>query len=293
MPDVSVSTTGTSCLRAKVGPNQIHLHLTSTSPEHQQSTVARALELGGRHLDVGQTPRRGTSCSPTRRATSSASSSRATPSSPTAVPRRAGLRRLAGGRALLERCPGWPLVWDQDQETAIQSPPGREDRLGWSTRATEVRTNRMHFHLAPAASGDRTRRSSVSSRSGHRLTATRDAAARARCRTATSSALRQAGECRTVDCGGDFSLPRHPRPHAPRRAGGADARGRRAGLLGARHPGRDDGRDRRARRRHQAPHLRLLRLEGGAARGDDRAGPGPAARRAHRLLGGPAAGPGT
>ena len=40
----------------KAGPNQIHLHLTSTSLEDQQSTVARALGLGGRHLDVGQGP---------------------------------------------------------------------------------------------------------------------------------------------------------------------------------------------------------------------------------------------
>lgn len=40
----------------KAGPNQIHLHLTSTSLDDQQSTVARALELGGRHLDIGQGP---------------------------------------------------------------------------------------------------------------------------------------------------------------------------------------------------------------------------------------------
>jgi len=38
----------------RVGMNQMHVHLTSTSPEHQLQTVARALELGARHLDVGQ-----------------------------------------------------------------------------------------------------------------------------------------------------------------------------------------------------------------------------------------------
>src|SRR5829696_4083309 len=43
----------------KTGLNQIHLHLTSTSPEHQQATIARALELGGQHLDVGQKPEEG------------------------------------------------------------------------------------------------------------------------------------------------------------------------------------------------------------------------------------------
>ena len=34
--------------------NQMHLELTSTSLEDQQATVARALELGASHLDVGQ-----------------------------------------------------------------------------------------------------------------------------------------------------------------------------------------------------------------------------------------------
>ena len=40
-------------------PHQIHLHLTSTTPEQQQSTVDRALRLGARHLDIGQTPEEG------------------------------------------------------------------------------------------------------------------------------------------------------------------------------------------------------------------------------------------
>ena len=40
----------------KTGPNQMHLDLTSQSLEEQEATVARALELGGRHLDVGQLP---------------------------------------------------------------------------------------------------------------------------------------------------------------------------------------------------------------------------------------------
>jgi predicted enzyme related to lactoylglutathione lyase len=38
----------------KSGPNQMHLDLTSTSLEDQQATVARALALGGRHIDIGQ-----------------------------------------------------------------------------------------------------------------------------------------------------------------------------------------------------------------------------------------------
>ena len=40
----------------KTGPNQMHFDLTSTSLEDQQETVARALELGARHIDIGQLP---------------------------------------------------------------------------------------------------------------------------------------------------------------------------------------------------------------------------------------------
>src|SRR4051794_6313080 len=43
----------------RTGPNQMHPHLTSSSEQEQQETVARVLELGGRHLDVGQLPEEG------------------------------------------------------------------------------------------------------------------------------------------------------------------------------------------------------------------------------------------
>jgi hypothetical protein len=68
----------------KTWRNQMHLDLTSSSPQHQQETVAQALSLGGAHLDSGSCPRRGTSSWPIPRATSCASSSRATGSWPSA-----------------------------------------------------------------------------------------------------------------------------------------------------------------------------------------------------------------
>jgi catechol 2,3-dioxygenase-like lactoylglutathione lyase family enzyme len=36
------------------GRNQTHFDLTSASPEDQPETVARALALGARHIDIGQ-----------------------------------------------------------------------------------------------------------------------------------------------------------------------------------------------------------------------------------------------
>ena len=38
----------------QLGANRMHLHLTSADLDEQKHSVAMALELGGRHLDVGQ-----------------------------------------------------------------------------------------------------------------------------------------------------------------------------------------------------------------------------------------------
>ncbi len=38
----------------KTRQNQMHFALTSTSLEEQEQTVARSLELGARHIDIGQ-----------------------------------------------------------------------------------------------------------------------------------------------------------------------------------------------------------------------------------------------
>jgi len=37
----------------QIGANRMHLHLTSADLDEQQHTVAMALKLGGRHLNVG------------------------------------------------------------------------------------------------------------------------------------------------------------------------------------------------------------------------------------------------
>src|SRR6266700_335180 len=40
----------------KVGKNRIHLDLTSTSIDDQKETFERLVELGARHIDIGQGP---------------------------------------------------------------------------------------------------------------------------------------------------------------------------------------------------------------------------------------------
>ena len=136
--------------------NRIHLHLTSTSLDDQQSTVARALGLGGRHLDVGQRPEEGHVVL-------------ADPEGNEFCVIEPGNRFLAGCGFLGEltcdgsqavgyfwsEALGWPLVWDQDQETAIQSPSGGT-KIAWGGLPVAPKTgkNRLHFDLAPPVGSD-------------------------------------------------------------------------------------------------------------------------------------------
>jgi hypothetical protein len=141
----------------KVDQNRIHFDVTSESPEHQQRTVARALELGGRHVDVGQLPEEGHVVL-------------ADPGGNEFCVIEAGNRFLAdcgfigalscdGSQRVgyfWSEALGWPLVWDQDQETAIRSPHGGP-KITWGgpPLMPNPGRNRLHFDLAPPVGGDR------------------------------------------------------------------------------------------------------------------------------------------
>ncbi len=106
-------------------PDRVHLHLTSESQSAQQATVEAALSLGARHLDVGQLP-------------DEEHVVLADPEGNAFCVIEAGNAYLAGCGLLGElacdgsrqvgqfwsEALGWPLVWDRDEETAIQSPQG-------------------------------------------------------------------------------------------------------------------------------------------------------------------------
>lgn len=106
------------------GPNRMHLHLTSEEPG-QDAVVARALALGAGHLAVGQLP--------TEKHVVLGD------------PEGNELCVIPPGNSFLAGCGflgevacdgtrtvgvfwsealGWPLVWDEDEETAVQSPYG-------------------------------------------------------------------------------------------------------------------------------------------------------------------------
>ncbi|WP_422772385.1 VOC family protein [Plantactinospora sp. WMMC1484] len=140
----------------KVGQNRAHFELTSASLEDQQRTVSRALELGARNIDVGQRPEEGHVVL-------------ADPEGNEFCVIEPGNSFLAGcGFVGALSCDGtrevgyfwsraleWPLVWDQEQETAIQSPKGGP-KIAWGGPPLMPKTDgdRVLFDLAPTAGGD-------------------------------------------------------------------------------------------------------------------------------------------
>jgi len=140
----------------KVGQNQMHLDLTSSSLEDQQARVAAALGLGGRHIDVGQ----------------GAEALHVV----LADPEGNEFCVIEPGNSFLADCGligalacdgsqavgyfwsealGWPLVWDQDQETAIRSPHGGP-KITWGGPPLMPKQgrNRLCLDLEHADGGD-------------------------------------------------------------------------------------------------------------------------------------------
>ena len=134
----------------------MHFDLTSPSLEEQQATVARVLALGGRHIDIGQGPDADHVV--------------------LADPEGNELCVIEPGNNFLAECGfigavssggtqdvgyfwsaalGWPLVWDQDQETAIRSPHGGP-KITWGGPPVDpkVGRNRLHLDLSPTNDGD-------------------------------------------------------------------------------------------------------------------------------------------
>ncbi|WP_162246859.1 VOC family protein [Phycicoccus sp. Root101] len=140
----------------KTRPNQIHFDLMTLSLQDQQDTVARALAAGGRHLDVGQLPEEehvvladpegNEFCvvEPTNNFLRGTG--------------RIGAFSSDGSQQVgyfWSEALGWPLVWDQDEETAIQAADGGS-KISWGGPPfhPKLAKNRLHLNLAPHSAGD-------------------------------------------------------------------------------------------------------------------------------------------
>jgi len=140
----------------KTGPNQMHFDLTSRSLEDQRQTVARSLELGARHIDIGQRPEEGHVVL----ADPEGNEFCVIPPGNDFLADTGFIGALSSDGSqevgyFWSQALDWPLVWDQDQETAIQSPRGGS-KVAWGGPPVSPKTgkNRLHFDLAPSADGD-------------------------------------------------------------------------------------------------------------------------------------------
>ena len=141
----------------KTGKNRIHLDLTSTSIDDQKETVEMLVELGARHIDVGQgpddehvvlaDPEGNEFCiiEPTNNFLSTCG--------------RFGSITCDGTRDVgyfWSEALGWPLVWDQDEETAIRAPDGTGPMITWGgpPLAPKLGKNRLHLDIAPLSHVD-------------------------------------------------------------------------------------------------------------------------------------------
>jgi Glyoxalase-like domain len=131
------------------GLHRMHLHLTSTSLLDQQRIVNMAVEAGASHLDVGQRPEDGHIVL-------------SDPGGYEFCVIEPDNKYLAGCGLLGElSCDGtpavgtfwnkalfWPLVWEQNEETAVQPPQGGT-KVSWSGDPADSRPggDRQRFEL--------------------------------------------------------------------------------------------------------------------------------------------------
>jgi hypothetical protein len=138
------------------GLNRAHFDLTSASLDDQRAIVDRALTLGGSHLDIGQgevdhvvlaDPEGNEFCVIEPGNSFLAGTG--------AIGCLAGDGSAAVGR-FWSAALGWPLVWDQDEETAIQSPAGGT-KISWGGPPVEPVTPADRVHYVLSADTDVTR----------------------------------------------------------------------------------------------------------------------------------------
>lgn len=133
--------------------HRMHLDLTSTSPQDQTATVDTAIRLGGRHVDVGQRGDEGHVVlgDPEDNEFCVVESDNRFLENTARIGAIAGEGMPRTGH-FWSRVLGWPLVWDQDEETAIQSPDGGA-KITWGGPPVPAKTARNRLRWVVEARG--------------------------------------------------------------------------------------------------------------------------------------------
>jgi predicted enzyme related to lactoylglutathione lyase len=142
---------------AKLGKNRIHLDLVSESVDDQTQMVDRLISLGAQRIDVGQPsdadhvvlgdPEGNELCVVLRgdflATTGLLGSVVFEPGNPVT------------GHFWAEAI-GWPLVYEQDSDTAIRAPDGKGPFVTFGPPSQHPKTtkNRLHLDIAPPSDGD-------------------------------------------------------------------------------------------------------------------------------------------
>jgi hypothetical protein len=141
----------------KTTKSRVHLDLVSESTAHQSELVDRLIGLGASRVDVGQgddapwvvlgDPEGNELCVVVR------GEFFATTGLLGAVVFEPGAPAV--GRFWSEAT-GWPIVYDEDGDTAIRSPDGRGPFITFGPPTDEVKSgkNRLHLDVAPPVGGD-------------------------------------------------------------------------------------------------------------------------------------------
>lgn len=141
----------------KTVPNRFHFDLTSNSPEDQRAIVERALADGARHHDVGQRPdeEHVVLADPEGNEFCVIEPGNNFLADTGAIGGLAGDGTQQVGYFWADALV-WPLVWDVDEETAIQSPTGGT-KITWGGPPVRPKVGlaRLRFELSlPAAELD-------------------------------------------------------------------------------------------------------------------------------------------
>ena len=137
--------------------NRLHFELVSESQAHQAEMVDRLLSLGARHVDIGQVE----------------AADHAVLADPEGNEFCVGVRGdFLATTGLLgaitfepaqhsagyfwSEATGWPVVYDEDGDTAIRDPSGSGPFItfGPPVRQDKPAKNRLHLDIAPPADGD-------------------------------------------------------------------------------------------------------------------------------------------
>lgn len=134
--------------------HRMHMDLTSATEQDQRETVARALELGASPLDVGQRGDEGhvVLADPEGNEFCVIEAGNGFLRDTARIGALAGDGMPAVGY-FWARVLDWPLVWDQDQQTAIQSPRGGT-KITWGGPPVAPKTSRNRLRWVLRADGD-------------------------------------------------------------------------------------------------------------------------------------------